>query len=86
MGFLEEVVATRAPDEEIHVILDNLSTHTTKLVEASLAEHLNVTPHFTPPYSSPGRTSRPTACPPCPEKARHYLTDEATGWVPRSAS
>ena len=30
MGFLGEVVATRAPEEEIHVILDNLSTHKTK--------------------------------------------------------
>ena len=52
VGFLGEVVATRAPDEEIHVILDNLSTHKTKLVEAFLDEHPNVTLHFTPTYSS----------------------------------
>ena len=52
VGFLGEVVATRAPDEEIHVILDNLSTHKTKLVEAFLEEHPNVTLHFTPTYSS----------------------------------
>ena len=50
--FLGEVVATRALDEEIHVILDNLSTHKTKLVEAFLDEHPNVTLHFTPTYSS----------------------------------
>ena len=52
MDFLGEVVATRALDEEIHVILDNLSTHKTKLVEALLDEHPNVTLHFTPTYSS----------------------------------
>ena len=33
MGFLGDVVATREPDEEIHVILDNLSAHKTKLVD-----------------------------------------------------
>ena len=52
MDFLREVVATRAPNEEIDVILDNLSTHKTKLVEAFLNEHPNVTLHFTPTYSS----------------------------------
>ena len=46
MGFLGDVVATRARDEEIHVILDNLSTHKTKLVEGFLDEHPNVTLHF----------------------------------------
>ena len=35
VGFLGEVVATRAPDEEIHVILDNLSTHKTRHASAS---------------------------------------------------
>ena len=38
--------------DKIHVILDNLSTHKTKLVEAFLQEHLNVTLRFTPTYSS----------------------------------
>ena len=52
VGFLGEVVATRAADEEIHVILDNLSTHKTKLVEAFLEECPNVTLHLTPTYSS----------------------------------
>jgi len=47
VGFLGEVVATGAPDEEIHVILDNLHQKT-KLVEAFLGEHPNVTLHFTP--------------------------------------
>lgn len=52
LGFLGEVVATRGGDEEIHVILDNLSTHKTKLVEGFLDEHPSVTLHFTPTYSS----------------------------------
>ena len=34
------------------MIPDNLSTHKTKLVEAFLEEHRNVTLHFTPTYSS----------------------------------
>ena len=34
------------------MILDNLSTHKLKLVEAFLDEHPNVTLHFTPTYSS----------------------------------
>ena len=52
MGFLGEVVATRAPDEEVHVVLDNLSTHKTKPAEAFLDDHPNVTLHFTPKSSS----------------------------------
>ena len=52
VDFLGGAVATRALDEEIHVILDNLSTHKTKLVKAFLDEHPNVTLHYTPTYSS----------------------------------
>ncbi len=52
VDFLADVVATGAAEEEIHVILDNLSTHKTKLVEAFLDEHPNVTLHFTPTHSS----------------------------------
>ena len=52
VGFLGEVVATGEPGQEIHVILDNLSAHKTKLVEAFLDEHPSVTLHFTPTYSS----------------------------------
>lgn len=51
-GFLGEVVATREPGEEIHVIVDNLSAHKTKTVAAFLDEHPNVSLHFTPTYSS----------------------------------
>lgn len=59
MGFLGEVLATREPDEEIHVILDNLSAHKTKAVAAFLDEHPKVTLHFTPTY--PSWRSTPTA-------------------------
>jgi transposase len=40
------------PDQQIHIILDNLSAHKTKLVTWFLAAHPNVQLHFTPTYSS----------------------------------
>ena len=42
----------RAKRRELHVILDNLSAHKTKHVDAFLAEHPHVHLHFTPTYSS----------------------------------
>jgi hypothetical protein len=52
VSFLDEVVSTQPADREVHVILDNFSTHKTSLVKAYLAEHLNIALHFTPTYSS----------------------------------
>jgi transposase len=52
VGFLESIVATQPAEREIHVILDNFSTHRTDLVKQFLREHGNVTFHFTPTYSS----------------------------------
>jgi transposase len=52
VGFLGEVVALCPPGQEIHVILDNLSAHKTKLVAAFLEAHPNVKLHFTPTYAS----------------------------------
>ena len=52
VGLLGEVVGTCEPDQEIDVILDNLSAHKTKTVAVFLDEHPKVTPHFTPTYSS----------------------------------
>lgn len=40
------------PWSEIHVILDNPSTHKTKGVAQFLAAHRNVHLHFTPTYAS----------------------------------
>jgi transposase len=40
------------PRQEIHIILDNLSAHKTKTVEAFLKAHPNAHLHFTPTYSS----------------------------------
>jgi transposase len=40
------------PQQEIHIILDNLSAHKTKKVAAFLEEHPHVKLHFTPTYSS----------------------------------
>jgi len=50
--FLEQVVGQCKPSQEIHIILDNLSAHKTKTVEAFLKAHPNVHLHFTPTYSS----------------------------------
>lgn len=50
--FLGLVVASQPRGKEIHVILDNLSTHKTKKVAAFLEAHLEVRLHFTPTYSS----------------------------------
>jgi transposase len=52
VAFLSEIVASRPAKQEIHIILDNLSAHKTKLVSAFLTAHPNVTLHFTPTYSS----------------------------------
>src|SRR5579859_4158468 len=50
--FLGEVVASQPPEQEIHIILDNLSAHKTPLVGQFLAAHPNAQLHFTPTYSS----------------------------------
>src|SRR5262245_37040532 len=52
VAFLGHLVAVQSRGREIHVILDNLSTHKTKRVREFLAEHPNVHLHFTPTYSS----------------------------------
>lgn len=52
VGFLEQVVSGCRPQQEIHIILDNLSAHKTKKVEEFLDQNPNVKLHFTPTYSS----------------------------------
>lgn len=52
VAFLEEVVSLYPPRQQIHIILDNLSAHKTKLVRAFLERHPRVQFHFTPTYSS----------------------------------
>jgi transposase len=52
VGFLGQVVSQCRPKQEVHIVLDNLSAHKTKTVQAFLTEHPNVTLHFTPTYSS----------------------------------
>jgi len=49
-AFMEEVIADQPAERQIHVILDNLSTH--KKNDAWLAAHPNVTFHFTPTSAS----------------------------------
>ena len=50
--FLEQVALSCKSRQEIHIILDNLSAHKTKKVEAFLQQHPRVRLHFTPTYSS----------------------------------
>ena len=52
VAFLGDVVASQPIGREIHVILDNLSTHKTARVRAFLNDHPDVHLHFTPTYSS----------------------------------
>lgn len=52
VAFLEDLVAHQPDGQEIHVILDNLSTHKTKRVQAFLAKNPQLHLHFTPTYSS----------------------------------
>jgi transposase len=52
VGFLDQLVSGCKPKQEIHVILDNLSTHKTAKVREFLEQHPNVHLHFTPTYSS----------------------------------
>jgi transposase len=52
VGFLGQVVAECRPQQEIHIILDNLSAHKTQAVREFLAHHPQVRLHFTPTYSS----------------------------------
>ena len=52
VAFLTDVVAGAPRAKEIHVILDNLSTHKTQAVRTFLVQQPKVRLHFTPTYSS----------------------------------
>jgi len=52
VAFLSDVLASQPAGREIHVICDNVSSHKTAAVDAFLADHPNVSMHFTPTYSS----------------------------------
>ena len=52
VAFLAQIVAHEPEGREIHIVLDNLSTHKTQRVREFLADHPNVRLHFTPTYSS----------------------------------
>jgi transposase len=51
LGFMKKVVGVY-PDQELHVILDNSSTHSTPDIEAWLAENPQVHFHYTPTSAS----------------------------------
>ena len=50
--FLQQVVAGCPPEQDIHIILDNLSAHKATPVQEFLHNHPQVKFHFTPTYSS----------------------------------
>jgi transposase len=52
VAFLESLLATVRPKEQVHVILDNLSVHKSRHVQRFLADHPRLHFHFTPTYSS----------------------------------
>jgi transposase len=52
VAFLEEVVSLCPHQQQIHIILDNLSAHKTQSVREFLAQNQRVHFHFTPTYSS----------------------------------
>ncbi len=52
VAFLTEVVSAQPAAKEIHMICDNVSSHKTDVVQTFLANHTNVSMHYTPTYSS----------------------------------
>jgi len=52
VDFLEQVVSSCKPQQEIHIILDPLSAHKTTQVAEFLSRNASVKLHFTPTYSS----------------------------------
>jgi transposase len=52
VAFLKEVVSICPPQQQIHIILDNLSAHKTASVREFLEQNPRVRFHFTPTYSS----------------------------------
>src|SRR5215471_16326531 len=52
VDFLAQVVESCKSNQEIHIIVDNLSAHKTNQVAAFLERHPQVKLHFTPTYSS----------------------------------
>lgn len=52
VAFLDQVWAAAPKRKPLHFIVDNLSAHKTKAVQAWLVGHPRVTMHYTPTYSS----------------------------------
>jgi transposase len=52
IAFLEEIDDVVPPELDIHLVLDNGSSHVAKATKAWLAEHPRFHPHYTPPHAS----------------------------------
>jgi hypothetical protein len=78
VDFLKEVVSRCPPEQQIHIILDNLSAHKTTLLQEFLEQNPRVRFHFTPTtlpgstrsscgsQKSSARSSPAASSPPCP--------------------
>ena len=51
-GFLAEIDAVVDPALQIHLVMDNGSSHVAKATKARLAEHPRFHAHYTPPHAS----------------------------------
>ncbi|MCW2942730.1 MAG: family transposase [Actinomycetia bacterium] len=51
-AFLEQLDATIAPGQDIHVVLDNGSSHTARHTKKWLVDHPRWHVHWTPPHAS----------------------------------
>jgi transposase len=49
---MDQIAAAYPAQQQLHVIMDNLSTHSGAEVDAWLARHPNITLHYTPTGSS----------------------------------
>jgi len=52
LDFLRQIERSTPKELDLHIILDNSSTHKTAEVQKWLAEHSRITPHFTPTSAS----------------------------------
>lgn len=52
LAFLKQVDASVSPDQDVHVVLDNYSTHKTPTIQRWLAKHPRFRFHFTPTKGS----------------------------------
>ncbi len=73
VAFLTEVVSAQPARKELHVICDNVSSHKTDVVQIFLANHTNVSIHYTPNVFVMAQSGRELVCPHLAR--RHHARD-----------